>query len=245
MEAIGVIPARFSATRFAGKVLADIHGKPMIQHVWERAKKALLLDEVIIACDDEKVFNVVRDFGASCVMTAKGHLSGSDRITEVISARDVKVVVNIQADEPLVQSLMIDRLAEALLGDDSIYMATIIKQIKDPKEINNPNVVKVVADKSNFALYFSRAPIPYRAKNSDVTPVYYKHIGLYAYTKDFLFTYKNIPDSPLEATEKLEQLRVLEGGFRIKLIETNLDTFSVDTPEELEKVRQILKEEKS
>lgn len=243
MDAIGIIPARYSSTRFSGKVLADICGKPMIQHVWERAKKALLLDEVIIACDEEEVFAVGRDFGANCAMTAKGHLSGSDRITEVISPIEVSVVVNIQADQPLIEPIMIDSLVESLLRDNSIYMATIIKQIEDAQEINNPNIVKVVVDKNNFALYFSRAPVPYRADKAKTRPVYYKHIGLYAYTKDFLFTYKNILSSPLESAESLEQLRVLEEGFRIKVIETNLETIGVDTPQDLERVRQILAQE--
>ena len=243
MDAIGVIPARYSSTRFSGKVLTDISGKSMIQHVWERAKKALLLDDVIIACDEEKVFSVVQEFGANCVMTAKGHLSGSDRITEVVGPIDVKVVVNIQADEPLVQPLMIDSLVEALLRDNSIYMATLIKRIEDIKEINNPNIVKVIVDKNNFALYFSRAPIPYRADNAQIQPVYYKHIGLYAYTKDFLFTYKNIPLSSLESAECLEQLRVLEEGYRIKVIETKFDTIGVDTPQDLDRVKRILAKE--
>ncbi|MFH1338278.1 MAG: 3-deoxy-manno-octulosonate cytidylyltransferase [Candidatus Omnitrophota bacterium] len=241
MDAIGVIPARYSSTRFEGKVLADIFGKPMIQHVWERAKKALLLDDVIIACDDERVFSAAREFGANCVMTAKGHLSGSDRITEVVSPIEVRVVVNIQADEPLIEPLMIDSLVEALQRDKAIYMATMVKQIKDAKEINNPNVVKVVIDKNNHVLYFSRAQIPYRAKDAEIKPVYYKHIGLYAYTKDFLFTYKNIPSSRLEQAEKLEQLRVLEEGFRIKVIETKFETIGVDTPQDLEKIKALIK----
>ena len=240
MDAIGIIPARYSSTRFTGKVLADICGKPMIQHVWERAKRALLLDEVIIACDEERVFAVARSFGANCVMTAKGHLSGSDRITEVVGSLEIKIVINIQADEPLIEPLMIDSLVEALLRDDSIYMATMIKQIEDVQEINNPDIVKVVVDKNNFALYFSRAPIPYRVDNAQVQPVYYKHIGLYAYTKDFLFTYKNILPSTLESAESLEQLRALEEGFRIKVVETRFETIGVDTPQDLERVRQIL-----
>jgi 3-deoxy-manno-octulosonate cytidylyltransferase (CMP-KDO synthetase) len=243
MEAIGIIPARYSSTRFSGKVLADICGKPMLQHIWERAKKALLLDEVIIACDEERVFAVARDFGANCLMTAREHLSGSDRITEVVSPIDVRVVVNIQADEPLIEPLMIDSLVEVLLRDDSVYMATLIKQIENAEEINDPNIVKVVVDKNNFALYFSRAPIPYRASKVKIKPVYYKHIGLYAYTKDFLFIYKNISPSSLEKTESLEQLRVLEEGFRIKVIETGFDTIGVDTPKDLERVRQILSKE--
>ncbi|MFC1657949.1 3-deoxy-manno-octulosonate cytidylyltransferase [Candidatus Omnitrophota bacterium] len=239
MEAIGVIPARYSSTRFQGKILADICGRPMIQHVWEQAKEARLLDDVIIACDEEEVFKVASDFGANCVMTSKGHLSGSDRITEVISPLEVKVVVNIQADEPLIKPIMIDSLAETLIRDDSVYMATLIKQIEDAEEVNNPNAVKVVVDKNNFALYFSRAAIPFPA-DKKFNPVYYKHIGLYAYTKDFLFRYKNILPSSLERAEKLEQLRVLEEGLRIKVIETKFDTIGVDTPADLEKVTQIL-----
>ena len=240
MEAIGIIPARYSSSRFQGKVLADIFGKPMIQYVWEKAKKALLLDEVIIACDDERVKEAVSSFGANCLMTAKGHLSGSDRITEVIGPIDVKVVVNIQADEPLIEPIMIDSLVEALQRDSSINMATLIKKIEDAKQVKNPNIVKVVVDKNNFALYFSRSAVPFRAHDAAAEPVYYKHIGLYAYTKDFLFTYKNIPSSYLENVERLEQLRVLEEGFRIKVIETNIETIGVDSPEDLDRVKGIL-----
>ena len=240
MEAVGVIPARYSSTRFSGKVLADICGKPMIEHVWRRAKKALLLDDVVIACDEQSVFEVVREFGANCVMTAKGHLSGSDRITEVIGPMDVNFVVNIQADEPLIQPLMIDSLIEALQRDSSIYMATLMKKIQDSQDVVDPNIVKVITDKDNFALYFSRAALPYRAEGAEGIPVYYKHIGLYAYTKDYLFTYKNIPVSYLENAERLEQLRVLENGFRIKLIETRFETVGVDTPQDLERVKQLL-----
>ncbi len=243
MDAIGVIPARYSATRFPGKLLANICGKPIIQHVWERASRARLVERLVIACDDERILSVAQSFGAECVITAKGHLSGSDRITEVVGSLDVKVVVNIQADEPLVQPLMIDRLVEALLNDETISMATLIKRIEHHHEVDNPNIVKVVIDKNNFALYFSRAPIPYRAENAKVQPIYYKHIGLYAYTKDFLFTFKNIIPSYLENIERLEQLRALEEGFRIKVIETQFDTVGVDTPQDLERVRRILTRE--
>ena len=242
MGIIGVIPARYSSTRFEGKVLADILGKPMIQHVWERARQAKFLDEVIIACDDERVADVARDFGAKVVLTAKAHACGTDRIIEVINPLDVKAVVNIQGDEPLVNPMMIDSVARALLGDASLSMATIMKKIEDPAEISDPNVVKVVVGKNDLALYFSRAPIPYLAPNSEVKEAaYYKHIGLYAYTKDFLFTYKNLPVSALERTEKLEQLRVLAEGFKIKVIETKFDTISVDTPEDLERLKVLLK----
>lgn len=245
MNVVGVIPARYSSSRFEGKVLAEILGKPMIQHVWERAKQAFLLDDLIIACDDERVASVAKEFGANVVLTAKGHSCGTDRISEVANPLDVKIVINIQGDEPLIHPVMIDTVAQALLDDNSLSVVTLMKKIDDPKDIEDPHVVKVVVDKNNFALYFSRAPIPHRAGNSEVKfPVYYKHIGLYGYTKDFLFIYKNLPTSKLEEIERLEQLRVLEEGFRIKVIETKYDTIGVDTPEDLEKVKDILRREK-
>lgn len=241
MDVIGIIPARYSSTRFEGKVLADILGKPMIQHVWERSKQARLLDDLIIACDDERVAGVAKDFGAKVVLTAKGHTCGTDRICETVNPIDVKIVINIQGDEPLIHPTMIDQVARVLLDDDSISMATVMKLIEDHKDLNDPDVVKVVIDKDNFALYFSRAPIPFQAQNSEIKlPAYFKHIGLYGYTKDFLFIYKNLPISYLEKVECLEQLRVLEEGFRIKTIETKYDTIGVDTPEDLQKVKEYL-----
>jgi 3-deoxy-manno-octulosonate cytidylyltransferase (CMP-KDO synthetase) len=245
MNVIGVIPARYSSTRFEAKVLADILGKPMIQHVWERAKQSLVLEDVIIACDDQRVADVAKGFGAKVVSTAKGHASGTDRIIEVINPLDVRVVINIQGDEPLIHPMMIDAVARALLDNSNVFMSTIMKKIENAEEINDPHVVKVVVDKNNFALYFSRAAIPYYPANSEIKePVYYKHIGLYGYTKDFLFTYKNLPVSKLEKTERLEQLRVLEEGYRIKVVETKYDTIGVDTSEDLEKVRRYLRTHK-
>ncbi|MBI4707416.1 MAG: 3-deoxy-manno-octulosonate cytidylyltransferase [Candidatus Omnitrophica bacterium] len=242
MDVIGVIPARYSSTRFEGKVLADILGKPMIQHVWERAKQARLLDDLIIACDDERVASVAKEFGAKVALTVKGHACGSDRIAEVVNPLDVKIIINIQGDEPLIHPMMIDSVAQALVDNPKVGIATLMKKIDDPQVISDPHVVKVVVDKNNFALYFSRAGIPYQAVNSDVKdPVYYKHIGLYGYTKDFLFIFKNLPVSRLEKTECLEQLRVLEEGFRIKVIETKYDSVGVDTPEDLERVKEYLK----
>lgn len=245
MDVIGVIPARYFSKRFEGKVLASILGKPMIQHVWERAKQALFLEDLIIACDDERVAKIASEFGAKVVFTAKAHTSGTDRICEVINPLEVRIVIDIQADEPLVHPTMIDSLASSLLEDSSLCMATLMKKIEDPEEIINPNVVKIVTDKDNFALYFSRTPIPHRAENSKIKePIYYKHIGLYGYTKDFLFIYKNLPISDLEETEMLEQLRVLEEGYRIKVLETKFDTIGVDTPEDLKKVEEYLKTHK-
>ena len=241
MDVIGVIPARYSSTRFAAKVLADIMGKPMLQHVWERAKQSRMLDNLIIACDNEIILKAAERFGAKAMMTSKEHTCGTDRISEVVNPLDVKVIINIQADEPLIHPMMIDSLARALLEDKMLNMATLMKKIEDVQQITDPNVVKVVVDKNNFALYFSRAPIPFLAPNAEVDQVnYYKHIGLYGYTKDFLFTYKNLPVSNLEKTEKLEQLRVLSEGYKIKVIETPFETIGVDTLEDLERVKDRL-----
>ena len=241
MDVIGVIPARYSSTRFAGKVLADIMGKPMLQHVWERAKQSKMLDDLIIACDNEIILKAAKKFGAKAVMTSKEHTCGTDRISEVVNPIDVKVIVNIQGDEPLIHPMMINSVARALLEDPSVNMATLAKKIEDSIQVFDPNVVKVVIDKNNFALYFSRAPIPFLAPNAEIEQVtYYKHIGLYSYTKDFLFTYKNLPVSNLERTERLEQLRVLSEGFKIKVIETTFDTVGVDTEQDLEKVKEQL-----
>ena len=244
MDVIGVIPARYLSTRFEGKILADILGKPMLQHVWERAKQSRMLDDLIIACDSESILKTALEFGAKAVMTSKEHACGTDRISEVVNPIDVKIIINIQADEPLVRPMMIDSLARVLLEDKMVNMATLMKKIDDVSELLDPNVVKVVVDKNNFALYFSRAPIPYLALNAEIDQViYYKHIGLYGYTKDFLFTYKNLPVSNLEKTEKLEQLRVLAEGFKIKVIETKFDTVGVDTPDDLERVKKQLEKE--
>ena len=239
MDVIGIIPARYGSTRFEGKVLADIHGKPMVQWVWEAAKKAKILDEVIVACDDERIEEAVKSFGGKAVFTSKEHPSGTDRICEIVNPLEVKVVVNIQADEPLLDPVMIENIARPLLDDPSLSMATLMKKIEDHHEITDHNVVKVIADKFGMALYFSRSVIPYQ-RDKSVNVTYYKHIGLYAYSKDFLFIFKNLPESTLEKAEKLEQLRVLEAGFRIKVIETKISTIGVDTAEDLEKVKKII-----
>jgi 3-deoxy-manno-octulosonate cytidylyltransferase (CMP-KDO synthetase) len=245
MDVIGVIPARYSSTRLEGKVLADIAGKPMIQHVWERAKQSLLLDDLIIACDDERIVKAAEEFGGKAVMTAKGHTCGTDRIAEVVNPMDVKIVINIQADEPFIHPTMIDSVASAILDDRTVTMATIMKKIDNPGLIYDPNVVKVVVDKNNFALYFSRADIPFHVQSPEGgVSLHYKHIGLYGYTKDFLFIYRNLPVSRLEKIERLEQLRVLEEGYRIKVVETKYDTIAVDTQENLEKAKEFLKKEK-
>jgi 3-deoxy-manno-octulosonate cytidylyltransferase (CMP-KDO synthetase) len=240
MDVIGVIPARYASVRFEGKLLADLMGKPVIQHVWESAKKARTLNDLIVACDDERIYKAVCGFGGKAVMTAKEHASGTERIAEVVTDIDVKVIINIQGDEPLVHPTMIDDVAYSLLNDPAQGMATIMKHIDHEEEISDANVVKVVVDKKGHALYFSRWAIPFVRDEEPGMRVHYKHIGLYGYTKDFLFTYKNLPPSKLEKFEKLEQLRVLENGYPIRVLETKCETIGVDTREDLEKVRQYM-----
>ena len=242
MKAVGIIPARYKASRFEGKVLAPLLGKPVIQHVWERAKRAHNLDNLIIAADDERIIKQVESFGGKAIITAKEHPSGTDRLREIANPLDVDIVVNIQADEPLIHPAMIDKLVTALSQDKDIVMATLMKKIDNPEEINNPNAVKVVVDKDNFALYFSRAAIPFYKKVK--SEYYYKHIGLYSYTKDFLFTFANLPPSFLEKAEGLEQLRALENGYKIKVLETSYNTVGIDTPQDLEKAEEILSKER-
>ncbi|MBN3039326.1 MAG: 3-deoxy-manno-octulosonate cytidylyltransferase [Candidatus Omnitrophica bacterium] len=246
MKAIGVIPARYHSTRFPGKVLADILGRPLIQYVYEEALKSGTLQDLVVAVDDEKVLKAVQDFGGRAVMTIKDHASGTDRIAEVANPIDAEIVVNIQGDEPLIHFSMIDELVNCLSENASIPIATLAYKIKDRQELYNPNIVKVVKDKNNFALYFSRSPIPHvRDSETDFDSLsFFKHIGLYAYTKEFLFTFRNLPKGELEKAEKLEQLRALERGYQIKVIETNFETVGVDTPEDLELVKEKIRQKK-
>ncbi len=245
MKVVAVIPARYASTRLPGKVLADINGKPMIQHVWEQVKKSRFVDEVLIACDDAKVESAARKFKARAVMTSVNHTSGTDRIAEAVKDLDFDIVLNIQGDEPLVRPEMVEVLARALLDDKKAVMATVVRVMTDESEVANPNVVKVALDKDGYALYFSRSPIPFNREKQDFSKLrYYKHFGLYAYRKEFLMGFKNLPASQLEETEKLEQLRVLEAGHRIKVVQTKCDTVAVDTQQDLDRVCEILKKGK-
>lgn len=239
MKAIGVIPARYSSTRFEGKMLADICGKPMIQHVYERACRASLLDKVLVATDDERIQRAVEVFGGEAVMTSPEHPSGTDRIGEAVRNIEVDVVTNVQGDEPLIEPSAIDAVTKPLLSDRSLSMSTLMWEISDPQDLENPNVVKVVTDINGFALYFSRSTIPYRRDHGDY-PVY-GHIGIYGYRKDFLLRLIKLKPTALEKTERLEQLRVLENGYRIKVVEVdNYQGVGVDTPEDLERARSLL-----
>lgn len=238
MSIIGIIPARWGSTRFEGKVLAPINGKPMLQHVWERAKKSKWLDAIIVACDDKRVLAAAQSFGAKAVMTKSDHISGSDRIAEAVKNLKVNIVVNIQGDEPLIDPKVIDNLARALSKDKNCQMATVIKVLDKKEELDNPNVVKVIVDNQHNALYFSRSVIPYNRGQEKVT--YYKHLGIYAYRKNFLLKFTKLPKSKLENIEKLEQLRALEAGYKIKTVLTQHETIGVDTLEDLKRVQSLL-----
>lgn len=240
MRIIGIIPARYASTRLKGKVLADINGKPMIQHVWERARKSSLLDDLMIASDSELVVEKAKAFGAKAVLTAAYHPSGSDRVAEAVQSLDVDIVVNIQGDEPLIDPKVIDDLARALRDDKRCVMATTIKSLSREEDLKDPNVVKVVVDQNQNALYFSRSPIPYDRDGIGWERVqYYQHLGIYVYRKDFLLTFIKLPKSRLEKIEQLEQLRVLEAGYKIKTVLTDMETIGVDTEADLIRVREF------
>jgi 3-deoxy-manno-octulosonate cytidylyltransferase (CMP-KDO synthetase) len=244
MKAIGVLPARWASTRLPGKVLVKIAGKSMLERVWTRVKGAKELVDVIIACDEPHVLDAAKAFGAKAVLTRKDHASGSDRVAEVAALTDADIVVNIQADEPLIDPLVIDALVKSLREDKTCVLATAIKRIISIDEFRNPNVVKVVIDQKQCALYFSRSPIPFKRDGAcveaDVTN-YFKHLGIYAYRREFLFEYCRWSKSFLEQEECLEQLRVLEAGYKIKTVETTMETIGVDTPADIVRVETYMK----
>jgi 3-deoxy-manno-octulosonate cytidylyltransferase (CMP-KDO synthetase) len=243
---LGIIPARYASSRFPGKALAKIGSKSMLQHVYERVSLARYLTSVIIATDDQRISEEARNFGAAVRMTRRDHLSGTDRVAEVASADSAEVVVNVQGDEPLIDPSAIDAAILPLLNEPSIPMGTLKKRIEDRSEVDDPNVVKVVTDRFDNAIYFSRATIPHRrdtAKGSQQKAgqevQHYKHIGLYVYRRDFLLRYPELPVGPLERAERLEQLRALENGHKIRVVETDYESVGVDTPEDLEKVSRL------
>ena len=240
---VGIIPARFASTRLMGKPLADIGGKPMIQHTYESSKTSKLLQEVIIATDDEKVAEISRKFGAKVFLTPKSISTGSDRIAFVTKQiPEAEIIVNIQGDEPFIQGIMIDQAIEPLLFDLSVNVSTLAKKIESVEELKSPAVTKVVFDYNNFALYFSRSPIPFvrEAKTMQeriVRADIYKHIGLYVYRRESLLRFTSLDQTDLEQIEKLEQLRMLENGFKIKVVVTNYESLAVDTPDDLKRAR--------
>ncbi len=242
---IGIIPARFASSRLMGKPLASIGGKPMIQHTYERAKKSKLLNDIVIAVDDEKVFSVVKKFGAQVVMTPKDLTTGSDRIAFVAkSLATAEIIVNIQGDEPFISGRMIDQAIEPLLFDKKVKVSTLVKKITSVDEYKSASIPKVVFDYNNYALYFSRQPIPFVRDSRTIAEKiistdFYKHIGLYVFRKNELIKFTRLRQTDLEKAEKLEQLRMLEHGMKIKVVVTEYDSFSVDTPKDLELARKI------
>ena len=237
MKTFVIIPARYASTRFPGKPLVQINGKPMIQHVYEAALTSDA-DDVVVATDDERILQCVEKFGGKAVMTSPLHPSGTDRCGEVAQSLKLSendVVINIQGDEPFITKNEINSLAE-LFQNPQIQIATLIKEIDNPDEINDPNKVKVVISKQHKAIYFSRLPIPYVRNAGTVTPQYYKHIGIYAYRKQTLDQLIKLPESSLEKAEKLEQLRWLENGFEIYTAESEYEGIGVDTPDDLTRI---------
>jgi len=238
---LGVIPARYASSRFPGKALARLDSRTMLEHVYERVSMARYLSNVVIATDDERIRDEARSFGALVQMTREDHLSGTDRVAEVASSfPQAELVVNIQGDEPLIDPGAIDAAVLPLLDDPALPMGTLKKRIEDPREVTDPNVVKVVTDHFGNAIYFSRSAIPHtRDVGNNCT--HFKHTGLYVYRREFLLGYSELPVGPLEKAEKLEQLRALENGFSIRVVETDYESMGVDTPADLERVQTMLR----
>lgn len=246
-KAIVIIPARYGATRFPGKPLALLKGKPIIQWVYERAKGATRIQDVIVATDDERIMKVIIDSGGKAVMTSKDHASGTDRISEVAKDMMCDIIINVQGDEPFILPDMIDYTVD-LLNDRHASISTLAKKIEESRELLDPNVVKVVMDREGFALYFSRSTIPYyRNKWKGPSEInlhrdmkIYKHIGIYGYRRDVLLSLAETPQSELEKIERLEQLRALENGFKIKVGITSFNTIGIDTPDDLKRAEEWL-----
>lgn len=251
MPTVAIIPARYGSTRFPGKALADLGGKPMIQHVYERTLQATLVPRAIVATDDPRIADVVRQFGGEAIMTSAAHETGTDRLAEVARHLNARIIVNVQGDEPLIDPAMIDQAILPFLDNNDLKMGTLKTRIKCLHDFLSPNVVKVVTDTAGYALYFSRSPLPFfRDKWQDLKDdafatgrmLCYKHVGLYVYQRDFLLEYAAMSQTFLEVSEKLEQLRALENGIRIKVVETEFESLGVDTPEDLNKARERMKQ---
>jgi len=233
-----VIPARYASTRLPGKPLVKIDGRPMIWYVWENARKSLLASRIVVATDDLRIVEAVRGFGGEATMTSPDCASGTDRVAETARSLAEEVIVNLQGDEPMMHPSVIDAVAAPLLSDPAVSMTTAALPREDPGEFLSPSVVKVVTDVRGDALYFSRSPIPHYRDAG--TGRYRKHLGIYGYRKDFLFTVAALPPAALEEAERLEQLRVLQNGYRIRVVDVEFDSIGVDTPEDLSAVRERL-----
>lgn len=244
LKCVAIIPARFESTRFPGKPLVKIASKAMIQHVYERSQQARSIAEAIVATDDLRILQAVQEFGGQARMTSSLHRSGTDRVAEVAAQIDAEIIVNVQGDEPLIEPAALDAVVEPFRSDSALMISTLSVD-GAPGELENPNVVKVVVDRNGFALYFSRSPIPFfrnPAFTSERGRRFWKHVGLYAYRRTFLARLATLEESYLERAEALEQLRFLENGYRIKVINTSYQSLAVDTPEDLERVNAYIQE---
>jgi 3-deoxy-manno-octulosonate cytidylyltransferase (CMP-KDO synthetase) len=238
---IVVIPARHASVRFPGKPLASIGGKPMIQHVVEGVRQARSVSKVVVATDEDEIKKAVESFGGQAVLTRHDHRTGTDRVAEVAAHLSADVYVNVQGDEPLIDPGTVDSLIEAILGDSAIQVATSCTAISQPNDIMDPNIVKVVRDFDGNALYFSRAPIPWVRDTAETVAVrHWKHLGLYAFRRAALLEFPTLPPGDLERVEQLEQLRWIENGFHIAVVETDYDAVSVDVPADVERVEKLL-----
>ena len=238
MKTAVIIPARMGSMRFPGKVLADLGGKPVIQHVWENAMRSKA-DSVTVAADDPRVEQAVKSFGGHVVMTKPSHPSGSDRVWEAAQSTDAELIVNVQGDEPFLPHEVIDDLIDAMHGPDAPAMGTVVLPCSRANIAANPNLPKVVLTTDDYALYFSRSMIPYLREGGEETEVY-RHWGIYAYRRETLAKFVSLPEGRLERCEKLEQLRALENGIRIKVIKTSFDSIGIDTPDDLVRAQEFL-----
>jgi 3-deoxy-manno-octulosonate cytidylyltransferase (CMP-KDO synthetase) len=244
LNVLAVIPARYASTRLPAKPLVELAGKPMVQRVYERARQAKLVTRVVVATDDERIVAAVKAFSGEALMTRADHRSGTERMAEVASHILADIYVNVQGDEPLIEPAAIDAAVEAMAADESVCVSTLCVPITRAEDIANPNVVKVVADFDGNALYFSRAPIPWVRDPSDVEAGavrHFKHLGIYVFRRDALLEFPTLPPGELERLEKLEQLRLLENGIPIRVVETEHDSVSVDTAEDVTRVEQMLR----
>lgn len=243
MRIVGVIPARLDSSRLREKVLRPLAGRPMIQHVWQQARRAAALDDLVVACDDPRILQCVQEFGGKAVLTRKDHPNGSSRVAEIAERDGADVFLNIQGDEPLIRPEAIDQLAEVFRAHPAVEVATLAVRREDEEDYHNPAAVKVVCDAHQNALYFSRSPIPHHRDLKAGEKSYLKHLGIYGYRREFLLSFVSWPVSPLEEREKLEQLRILERGCKIRVVVTPYDSWGVDTSEDAQKVEAYLKQE--
>lgn len=237
-RALAVIPARWASVRFPGKALAEVAGKPLIRHVWERARGLASVERVLVATDDARIAAAVRAFGGEVRFTRADHPSGTDRVAEAVRDEEAELIVNLQGDEPTFDTRAVDELVRLMADDPAIPMGTLAHPIRDDAEHRDPNATKVVLDRAGFALYFSRAPVPYRRHPGHAVPL--RHIGIYVFRRDFLARFASLSPTPLERTETLEQLRALEHGARIRVLVTPHPSIGVDTPADLERLRAYL-----